>query len=171
MLGLVTWAAQCIPQVTPFTSCLWDATTRAQQAGTPHVKISHGIRDDMRWWIQAIAAGMGRHGTATICAQPACVDTAHADAGAEWGVGALDGTRFYGARLPDDVRARAVRKTRESSTFLELYNLLVMICVLGAGWAGAHVRAKVDNDAILRMFKKGQGKRQEESDIVREVAL
>ena len=69
---------------------------------------------------------------------------AHADAGTEWGVGALDAKRFYKAPLPDAVRARSMRQKRESSTFLELYNLLVTARILGPHWTGSHVRIKVD---------------------------
>ena len=46
-----------------------------------------------------------------------------------------------------------------------------MARALGPTWTGKYVQVRVDNDAILRFFKKGRGRRQEESDIVREVYL
>ena len=171
LLGVITWASQCMPQVMPFTSRLWDATRRAVDTRHTRIQVSHGLRDDMRWWVDAISAGLGCQGRAILCVERTHAHIAHADAGTEWGVGALDAKRFYKAPLPDAVRARSMRQKREGSTFLELNNLLVTARILGPHWTGSHVRIKVDNDALIRIFRKGRGKRPEESDIVREIAI
>ena len=171
LLGVITWASQCMPQVMPFTARLWDAKNRAVEGKFRRLQVSQGLRDDMRWWLTAIEEGLGRAGTAIICVERASAVVAHADAGTEWGVGGWDDAAYYKAPLLETVRKRAIRKTRESSTFLELYNLLVMARALGPTWTGKYVQVRVDNNAILRFFKKGRGRRQEESDIVREVYL
>ena len=126
LLGVITWASQCMPQVMPFTARLWDAKNRAVEGKFRRLQVSQGLRDDMRWWLTAIEEGLGRAGTAIICVERASAVVAHADAGTEWGVGGWDDAAYYKAPLLETVRKRAIRKTRESSTFLELYNLLMM---------------------------------------------
>ena len=61
---------------------------------------SQGVMDDMRWWLSALHAGLGSNGRAIIPTQRSVSHTAEADAGTEWGIGGLDGARYYNAPLP-----------------------------------------------------------------------
>ena len=133
LLGVITWAAQCMPAISPFISRLWRVTPTAQQLHRRSITTPQGVMDDMRWWLAALHAGRGSDGRAIIPTQRLVSHTAEADAGTEWGIGGLDNARYYNAPLPASVRKRAIRNIRESSTFLELYNLLVMARVLGPG--------------------------------------
>ena len=171
LLGVINWAAQCMPKVSPFICRLWRVTTTAQQLNKRNITTSQGVMDDMRWWLSALHAGLGSNGRAIIPTHRSVSHTAEADAGTEWGIGGLDGARYYNAPLPASVRKRAKKKKRESSTFLELYNLLVMARVLGPGWTGHHVRVNVDNSALPRYARKGRGSNETESDMIREILL
>lgn len=171
LLGVITWAAQCMPAVAPFVSRLWRATATAQKLHARTIKPPQGVHDDMRWWLAALQAGLGADGRAIIPTNRVVSHTAEADAGTEWGIGGLDGSRYYSAPLPPSVRKRAIKNKRESSTFLELYNLLVMARVMGPGWTGCHVRAQVDNAALPRNARKGRGSTETESDMIREILL
>jgi site-specific DNA-cytosine methylase len=170
LLGVVNWAAQCLPHTAaPFVPRLRHATLAARRVGARRIKISHGLRDDMRWWINAIDAGMGASGTSFIHLQRAASHVAWGDAGSSWGVGGHDASRFYNARTPPSVMAKAHRKATTSSRFLELYQLLVMARVLGPKWAGSHAKVWVDNESLVPLFRKGYSRRADENDMVREI--
>ena len=49
LLGVVSWASQCLERTEAFTSRLWNAVEVADAAGAKSIKVSHGLRDDMRW--------------------------------------------------------------------------------------------------------------------------
>ena len=171
LLGVMAWANQCLPQTTPFTGRLWAAVKNAPNKKEGKLKVSHGLREDMQWWLTALRRGMGADGAAIIHTQGVVGVIAAGDAGTEWGIGGHDATRFYNAELPAVVRRKAQRKTRASSKYLELYQMLVMARVLGPGWKGQHVQVAVDNAALVPLFRKMRGKRAHETEMVREIAL
>ena len=170
LLGVMAWAAQCMPVVTPFTTRLWAAVGNDIQDRT-RVRVSHGLRRDLQWWTRAIEQGMGRDGKAVIPVKSQHGKMAAGDAGTEWGIGGHDTEWYYKAPLPKEVRSRAFRRKRASSKFLELYQMLVMARVMGPQWEGCHVTVRVDNAALVPLFRKARGKRQDETDMVREIIL
>ena len=72
---------------------------------------------------------------------------------------------------PPEVTRAATRKTTTSSTFLELYQMLLLARVMGPTWTGQHVAMQVDSYALVPAFRKGRGNTEQESDMVREIAL
>jgi hypothetical protein len=171
LLGTIVWAAQCMPHVQPFTSRIWQAVATAKASSHSNILVSQGLQEDLRWWQSALDAGLGAGGKSIMHTSRTIVHRAAGDAGTEWGVGGVDATHFYRACLPDAVRAQSLCVKRESSTFLELYNLLVMARVMGPRWKGAHVQVHVDNDILLRRLAKGRGKTPAESNMIREIYL
>ena len=49
--------------------------------------------------------------------------------------------------------------------------MLVLARVMGPTWSGQHVAMQVDNYALVPAFRKGRGRTEQESDMVREIAL
>ena len=165
LLGVVSWASQCLERTEAFTSRLWNAVETADAIGARNIKVSHGLRDDMRWWLAALSAGMGQDGTAIIKKDKEVMEKGAGDAGSEWGIGGHDSTYYYKAALTTEVKQAAHRKAAMSSKFLELWQLLVMARVMGPGWKGKHVCIQVDNQALVPMFKKGRAKKPRENDM------
>ena len=171
LLGVMGWAAQCLERTAAFSSRLWAAVEAATVADARRIKVSHGLRDDMRWWIASLHAGMGTRGCAIIVHKKEVAEVAAGDAGSEWGIGGWDSQGYYKASLTEEVRAAAHRKSAMSSKFLELWQLLVMARVMGPRWEGRHVRVQVDNQGLVPMFRKGRGKKPMENDMVREICM
>ena len=59
---------------------------------------------------------------------------AKGDASSEWGLGAHIQYHYYSVATPTEVTKAATRKTTTSSTFLELYQMLVMARVMADSW-------------------------------------
>ena len=171
LVGVMVWAGQCMPAAAPFVTRLRAAAIRARGSKVRTMRISQAVRQDLAWWVQALDSGMAKDGAAIIPVVRQATVIAKGDAGSEWGLGAHDGAHYYSVATPPEVTRAATRKTTTSSTFLELYQMLVLARVMGPTWTGQHVAMQVDNYALVPAFRKGRGNTEQESDMVREIAL
>ena len=171
VVGVMQWAAQCMPQARPFVSRLRRAAEEAKEHAQSHITRSQKLRADLQWWVQAIAQGMGAQGVAVLQSRVVVMCTAQGDAGSAWGLGGYDAEAFYNAPWPQQVMNKAMRKSRPDSKYMELFQTLVMARMFAARWAGAHIRLKVDNYALVSLFRKMSSSTTMYNDMVREIAL
>jgi site-specific DNA-cytosine methylase len=172
LVGVLTWVSDCMDQAAPFVAALRSAADKARAAGQAEIQTSRRVLADMKWWMTAVECGMAAEGVAIL---PTVVRKVHAgwkgDAGSEWGMGAHDASHFYRAKHPEHVRRAAMRAKTTSSKYLELFQLLVLARLRSETWAGTHVEMQVDNLAMESLLRKMYTSRQEENDILREIAL
>ena len=171
LVGVMSWAAACIPHARTFVSALRHAENVARKAGNANIKATNRVVADARWWVEAIDGGMAAHGVTVIPAVKRVACLFKGDAGSLWGMGAHSDDVFYKAKTPPHVTKAAMRTRATSSKYLELFQMLVLARLQSTTWAGCHVEVRVDNRALVPAMRKMRSSRQADNDILRELAL
>ena len=103
LVGVMTWAAACIPQAHTFVAAIRHACATARASKAKFIKRSQRVRADATWWVAAVRSGLASNGVAVLPVQQAPAVVIAGDAGSEWGMGAHGGGCYYKVRTPAHV--------------------------------------------------------------------
>ena len=124
------------------------ATRHKQWALTP------AVRADVAWWGEFTPGWNG----ISLLYEKEWVDAERIEFftdACKSGYGALFGTEWFEARWSPEQSAAAMRKSRESMPFLELFALVAAALTWGHAWGGKKIRFRTDCEPVMYACNKG----------------